>query len=109
MHDRRDVMLREGARKGRAVEEIPLHDRAGDKAAMTGRKIVVDDRLVTGRSQRPATMRSDIAGAAGDENSWAIAHARTRHCGCNSMVSRSPDKIPQPIYRLAKPTSIDLF
>jgi hypothetical protein len=69
--------LREGTGKRRFVKKIAGHKWAGDKAAVASRKIIVDDRLVPGRSQGPATMRTDIAGAAGNQNNRTTAHAKT--------------------------------
>ena len=74
MHDRGDVMLGKGARQRGLVRDVAGNERAGDEAAVTGRKIVVDDRLIARRVQRPAAMRADIARTAGDENGRTIAH-----------------------------------
>ena len=52
----------------------PVTSEPGDEAAVAGREIVVDDRMITGRRQRPAAMRADIARAAGDQNGRTIAH-----------------------------------
>ena len=68
VHHRRDLMLGKDTRERRFVEEICNHQRAGDKRAMPGGKIVIDNRLIPGRDQRATGMRADIARAAGDED-----------------------------------------
>jgi len=66
VHDRDDIVLREGAGERGLVHDIADDERAGDEAAVSGRKIVVDDRMIAGSRQRPAAMRADVTGATGD-------------------------------------------
>src|SRR5580700_5788461 len=84
MHHGRDVVLREHARQCRLVEEVADHERCAGEAAMAGREVVVDDRTKARRGERAAGMPADIAGTAGNQNDWAIAHA---HLYCLSMIS----------------------
>src|SRR5580693_7245669 len=84
MHHARDVVLREHARQCRLVEEVADYERCAGEAAMAGREVVVDDRTKARRGERAAGMRADIAGTAGNQNDWAIAHA---HLYCLSMIS----------------------
>jgi hypothetical protein len=74
VHDRDDVVLREGACEHGLVKKFAGDERAGDKIAMASRKIVVDDRMITGRRQRPAAMRADVARAARNQNGRSIIH-----------------------------------
>ena len=74
VHDGHDVMFGEGPRQRGLVGDVAHHQRARGEAAVAGRKVVVGDGLVTRCVQRPAAVRADIAGAAGDENGWTVAH-----------------------------------
>jgi hypothetical protein len=56
VHDRDDVVLREGLSERSLVPDIADNQRTGDDAAMAGLQIVVSDRVIAGRDQRPAAM-----------------------------------------------------
>jgi hypothetical protein len=76
-------MLGKGPRQRGLVGDVADHQRARGEAAVAGRKVVVGHGLVTRRIERPAAVRADIAGTAGDENGWAAA----AHRWCVPLVS----------------------
>lgn len=74
MHDGHDVMLAKGPRQRGLVGDVADHQRARGEAAVAGRKVVVDDGPIACCIQRPAAVRTDVAGTAGNENGRAVAH-----------------------------------
>src|ERR1700754_438387 len=74
MHYRDDVVLRKGMREPGAVLEIAGHQRAGNKTAVAGGKIVVDHRMIPAPKRRAAEVRADIARAARHQHCRTIVH-----------------------------------
>jgi hypothetical protein len=72
VHDRDNAMLCEGVIEHRPVREIARDKRSTDEATVSGREVIVDDRMIAGRGQRPAAMRADVARAAGDQKTRTI-------------------------------------
>ncbi len=75
MHHRRNFVVGKGSRQRGAVEEISNHQGRGDEAAMTCRKIVIDDGLKAGGNQCAAGVRTDIAGT-------SLTRTVGRSCQC---------------------------
>jgi hypothetical protein len=84
VHDRDDIVPREGAGEGGLVEDVGGNQRTGDEAAVAGGKIIENDRMIAGCRQRPAAMRADIARATGDQN-WPGDRSSRPH-GVRSLL-----------------------
>ena len=94
MHHRDDLVLREGAIERRSVHEVARNERSGDEAAVAGREIVENHRMITGREQCAAAMRADIARAAGDQNGRSVTHVSSswRAIGAAAFVEQQKER-----------------